>query len=315
MTEESRHSDKEETDYQHIFDQFPAEEQDRIRKIWDASERAGSRQPDIPRAEVEHVLSEVHKRIAVNDHDSSETVISNNWRWLLAAAVLLVAFGIGFLFVPQTVTAPRGEITSVTLPDGSTIELNSGTEIQYNRLYSFLNRTVHLDGEAFFSVRSRSLPFVVKGNDSEIKVTGTKFNIRSWSSDPKTETEVAVSEGAVQFYPEGQEQLSVTVTKGQLSSWTTDLGKPQSPQTVSVDQVLDWRKRELVFNEKSLLYIFRELERRFDVDIRLESEEMKDEILTTFYSDPQDIEAILQDICRVKGLRYAKTADGYRIFK
>ncbi|MDZ7682814.1 MAG: hypothetical protein U5J63_14135 [Fodinibius sp.] len=42
---------------------------------------------------------------------------------------------------------------------------------------------------------------------------------------------------------------------------------------------------------------------------------MADETLTTYYNNPKDVELILKDICRVKGLRFSESADGYRVYK
>jgi hypothetical protein len=61
--------------------------------------------------------------------------------------------------------------------------------------------------------------------------------------------------------------------------------------------------------------IFNELERRFDIRILLSSKEIASETLTTYYAKPKHVESIIKDICRVKGLRYAKTANGYRVYR
>lgn len=316
MTDKTENNENKNPDRGNIFKQFPDGERDRIKEIWEKSGRLAEQRSEIPTDEVEYALSEVHKRIDANGSSlNTENNYRNKWRWMLAAAIVIIAIGTGILFVPQTVNAPYGDMVSVTLPDGSTVELNSGSELQYNRLFAFWNRDISLDGEAFFAVQDEEMPFTVDANGSEVRVTGTKFNVRSWDDDPGAETEVTVSEGTVEFYPEGESDKSVKIYPGQLSRWALEMETPTKPEPVSIDRMLAWRENDLVFNNKSLQVIFRELERRFDLEIDLQAAGFAHETLTTYYAKPKNVESILEDICRVKGLRYAETANGYRIYK
>jgi len=296
-------------------------------EIWELAGRSRPVSPDLTGQEVEQALSEVHRRISINKKKDRRSKArhpaekigkrrsSSHWRWWAAAAVILLVFGAGLLLTPQTVTAPRGEMVSVTLPDGSFVELNSGSRIEYNRFFAYTNRTIELEGEAFFRVEQEDHPFVVNANQSVVKVTGTQFNVRSWSGELWKETEVTVAEGAVDFYPLNLPEQFVTVHGGELSRWTAEMDRPTAPEDVSIDKILGWRERKLVFNEKPLLVIFKELERRFDVSIQLYDTSMASETLTAFYARPENVESVIKDICRVKGLRYAATSNGYSVYR
>ncbi len=294
-----------------LFDQFPDEQKDLIKKLWEKSFRAKPVFSKITEKETEQALGKVHDRIGKKPSTTSNTQI---WKWVATAAMILIIFGAGLLLIHKTVTVPYGETATVELPDGSTVDLNSGSEIQYNQLYSFTNRKIYLDGEAFFSVETGDVPFLVTANHATVKVTGTKFNVRAWSEEPGTKTEVVVSEGTVQFYNLENPDSSVTIKSGQLSLVSSDLAVPTVPEPVAIDRVVGWRNNKLIFNDKTLGVIFSELERRFDVKIELQTDKAADESLTTYYAEPKDIETILEDICRVKGLRYARTANGYRVY-
>jgi ferric-dicitrate binding protein FerR (iron transport regulator) len=316
MTDRNGHNNGVQPDFEKIAVQFPLQEREHVKRIWKKCARAKVKQTDITHDEVESALTEVHKRIERKQEIESDSPTRiYNWRWILAAATVLLVFGAGLFFVPKTVNAPYGEIANVTLPDGSEVELNSGSEIHYNRLFSLSNRKVSLNGEAFFSVQKGSLPFEVSANGSTVRVTGTKFNVRSWREDPGKETEVSVVEGSVRFYPENNLNRSVTIQPGQLSRLTTAIEKPTAPDSVSIDRIVAWRDHKFVFNEKPLIVVFRELERRFDMEIDLEAETMRNETVTTFYASAKSVETILKDICRVKGLSYAETANGYRVYR
>lgn len=306
---ESEHNDREPGGRNNLFERFPTEERDRVRQVWALSAEAATERPDIDMSdrEIDEALTGVHSRLGFLDFPV--------WRWAAAAAITLLIAVLAALIIPHSVTAPYGEMTTVTLSDGSTVELNSGSELQYSRLFAFSNRSVTLDGEAFFSVRQGEHPFVVNANGSTVRVTGTKFNIRSWSTDPGAETEVAVTEGTVSFYPSGLPENLVTISTGRLSRLTVEMNQPSTPEPVTLDRITGWRTDELIFNKRSLPVIFRELERRFDVTIRLEIEGLEDETLTTYYAKKPTPETVLKDICRVKGLRFAETANGYRVYK
>ncbi|MGD8427485.1 MAG: FecR domain-containing protein [Balneolaceae bacterium] len=308
MTDHSGHNDKKNISF---FDQFASEEKEEIRDIWEKSGRITVDTPAITEDEIENALSEVHKSIDQKQKSSSKS----RWKWLAAAAVALVIAGSGWFLYPQTVRAPRGKITTVELPDGSNVELNSGAEIRYNRLFSVTNRDIQLDGEAFFSVKKGDHRFIVSTHNTKVEVTGTKFNVRSWSDEPAGRTEVTVSEGAVHFYPDKKPGRTVIIHPGQLSAFSTGMQNPTKPKTVPVNRFLGWRQQKLIFNDRSLPVIFHELERRYDTTIRLEARLATHETLTAYYAEPKSIESVLKDICRVKGLRFSKTANGYRVYE
>lgn len=317
MTDSTGHNNNKRTPGQDdLFDHFPPQEKDLAQQIWEKSPHAAPEFSPITENETERALTNVHYRIANPRRKSTgkQNHASTGWKWIAAAAAVLLILGTGWLFTPKTVTAPYGEITSIDLPDGSTVDLNSGSQIQYNRLFSFANRTVTLEGEAFFDVESGERPFIVNTHNSTVRVTGTKFNVRSWSEEPGQETEVTVSEGRVQFYPTADPDSLVTISPGQLSRFTTELDKPTPPASVAIDRFLGWRNNKFIFNDKTLGVILRELERRFDVNIELQEKNAVDETLTTYYANPKGVESILKDICRVKGLHYAKTANGFRVY-
>jgi transmembrane sensor len=105
------------------------------------------------------------------------------------------------------------------------------------------------------------------------------------------------------------------LSPGKMSSWNKYMIDPADTMSVSADRILGWRNNLLHFDDKPLAVILNELERRFDVRIDLEAQEMRYETLTTYYTEQRNLETVLNDISLVKGLRFAKTANGYRIYR
>jgi transmembrane sensor len=125
---------------------------------------------------------------------------------LLASALcLLVIAGILFFthpgpatpaagYTPQAsgtaseVFTRNGSRTNLVLPDSTQVWLNAGSRITYDKNYGVTTREVTLTGEAFFDVaRNAGRPFVIHTARIDIKVLGTRFNVKSYPSDRTTE--------------------------------------------------------------------------------------------------------------------------------
>ena len=91
-----------------------------------------------------------------------------NWQRILsyaavffATALLSTVFNYYFLNknasagseVFASINSPRGQITSLTLFDGTTVWLNSGSTLKYSNQFGISNRAVQLEGEALFEVK------------------------------------------------------------------------------------------------------------------------------------------------------------------
>ncbi|HVG40538.1 MAG TPA: FecR family protein, partial [Chitinophagaceae bacterium] len=140
--------------------------------------------------------------------DTTTSLINNKNKyskfWYRVAALVIITFGIGLLvynFLPKGETvklmAVRSSdaVLSDTLPDQSVVTLNKHSQITYNSVFENDNRTVTLNGEAFFNVTpDKKKPFIIHVNDITVKVVGTSFNIRTKG----TVTEVIVETGIVQ---------------------------------------------------------------------------------------------------------------------
>lgn len=317
MENRNKHT-QHDSNLEEILNQFSMEERTDIEEVWKQSKQAQNQKVDVSDHEVEEALENVHFRMKVEDRSGKTGTnisgfILSNARYLVAAVALIV-LGFGFLMVPKTITVPNAEIATIELPDGSTVELNSGSTLRYNRLFAFTNRDITLNGEAYFSVEKGNETFIVEANGSATEVTGTQFNVRSWTDDPAGETTVTVTEGNVKFYPADDSSKMVSLQAGQSSQLSSEMSSPAAPKTSS-DENLAWRENRLVFQESPLIVILQDLERSFDVEIEVDTDGMDYETLTAYYNQPISIETVLEDICTVKGLRYTKTNNGYRIFK
>lgn len=118
--------------------------------------------------------------------------------WSRVAAVLIIPILFALIYMVadrfveqdyskisyQKISAPYGTRIQMNLPDGSIVWLNSGGELKYPTKFKAGERSVYLNGEAFFEVRSdKKNPFIVYTEDMEVKATGTAFNVEGYSND------------------------------------------------------------------------------------------------------------------------------------
>lgn len=233
----------------------------------------------------------------------------------LATLVVLIGIGLAFWLWPHTVHVPPGETELVALADGSVVELSAGSTLEYRSFWGRDERAVTLHGEAFFDVaEARNRPFIVETFNARVTVTGTRFNVRAWSDDPARETAVTLASGHVNVAP----RADTTDTTAPLALSPGETSRVMADTTVtstalSLDQALAWRSGGLAFVDRPLGSVLHALERRYDLSIRLADSDLADRPLTYLNPNPPSGEAALSDICHTLGLRYERTADGYRV--
>jgi len=104
----------------------------------------------------------------------------------------------------RTLSTPRGMDLKVMLPDGSEIWLNAESSLSFPESFD-KERRVNLSGEAYFKIaRDTKRPFTVTTERMNVKVLGTEFNFRSYSTERpqvslvKGSVEVLSNKGAVE---------------------------------------------------------------------------------------------------------------------
>src|SRR4030042_4196381 len=112
--------------------------------------------------------------------------------------------------VYNEVFVPLGARSQVTLSDGTKVWLNAGSKLKYPMNFSEASREVNLEGEAYFDVvRMKDKLFIVKTSDINIKVYGTKFNVKSYPEENIIQTTLV--EGSLSVEPlwnrEGKEPV------------------------------------------------------------------------------------------------------------
>ncbi len=205
--------------------------------------------------------------------------IGRTWlseRYLRYAAVILLVILLPFIWqYLKTIMTPeinwirvqvsRGQQKQMTLPDGSRIRLDAGTELSYAE--NFRNqRRIKLSGEAFFEVHPNpDRPFSVQAGTGEIRVLGTSFNIRAWKREEAVE--VVVREGRVSFARVNMETDTappVIILANQFSRLNRK-SPPSMPKDVDISRYLGWIDQDQVFDRIRLSELLFQIERWYDI--------------------------------------------------
>ena len=195
----------------------------------------------------------------------------------------------------------KGEKSYLQLPDGTKVWLNSCTTLEYAENYGHSNRSIYLDGEAYFEVaKNKDLPFVVKANGIDVKAIGTAFNVSAYMEDSQLTTTLFNGKVAVQPTLTKQEVL---LEPNQVAVYDKSRNKIE---VVPYDKKLfaQWRGGFLSFKMMYLQDITKLLERNYNVVFRYENQGIKKLRFSGSFRNNEDLSEILNVIKTNTGIRY-----------
>ena len=213
------------------------------------------------------------------------------------AAVVLICFGLSFLYLYNT-TPGFGKLSKVQtaeskdkveLADGSQIQLNVNSKLIYPNHFGDNKRLVKLKGEAFFNIkRDTSKPFIIESGKTLIKVLGTSFNIRNIAGN---QTLVSVNTGVVSFKVKNNGQ-EIILKKGQVGLFKdnqlTLLNKPNR----NCDS---WRTGSLSFKNTPFIQVLEDIERLYKVKFKNENKKLENLKLTIDFNN-YDLDKVLKQL-------------------
>lgn len=164
---------------------------------------------------------------------------------------------------------PNGKKSIITLPDGSTVWLNSGSKLSYPSKFAENERIIQLDGQAFFDVKKDSLkPFRVNSSGLVTTALGTSFDINSYN-DFNDDISISLVTGKIVVKNESLKSNDVVLPGEQLVYSV----KKQRSRIKMFDskEVLSWKERRLYFKNASLQEVMVRLERWYGVKVSLKN--------------------------------------------
>ncbi len=240
------------------------------------------------------------------------------WMKYAAAVFIVVSLSLNlYWFVGQQNTAiswveystKNGEIKQITLPDGSTVTLNSESILLCQSKFGKNARNIFLMGEAFFHVtKNPEAPFSVNTSEMTVRVLGTSFNVSSYANDPIVST--SLEEGKVQIFTK-EKPSNPIVLKPQDEAL---LERANGEITVNNQQKLiaPWREGRLRFHNNELLMITHQLERKFDCEF-IFIDEAAESLRFTGDFENETLDEILELLNKAHSFKLKKSGKRYSI--
>lgn len=234
---------------------------ERIRDIWDLhGQKAEQYQPE---------MNVAWQRIEGAIEDRPPV-----WHWVYrVAAGLVLMMGIAYFMINRQNETSTSRLVQhiadtsskvVSLPDGSIITLNQGSQITLDADFDQSIRHIQLAGEAFFEVaRDENRPFIIETSRSKTQVLGTSFSI----SESDRSTTLTVVSGKVSFSSKSDE--SVILTKGDQGTLSSS-GQLTKNNNTDLN-FLSWKTGNLVFENASVKSVLTDLEQHYNVRFQSES--------------------------------------------
>jgi len=231
-----------------------------------------------------------------------------------AAVILMTALISGFAYyitgkartaglARNEITVPYGSRIRITLADSSEVWLNSGSRLSYPDRFAKRNREVFLEGEAFFDIRKNPRqPFYVKTSDIDIKVLGTRFNVKSYPEEDIIETTLVSGQLMIEtqrtdvagikkaiLNPNQKAYYSKKVRRLKLER--KEYMQDQKPVTAITSKLVNikdmerinqvsietsWKDNRLIFRDEPLRSLAKKLERWYNVEITIKDSELGD---------------------------------------
>lgn len=260
------------------------------------------------------------------DADENVRTVSFLYRhkYMVAAAALLTIFIAAFLVFSntnqqeemtanvspaqvkqQTVVTQYGTNKNFKLPDGSVVWLNAGSKLDYTNVSGTGTREVYLTGEAFFDVvKNPERPFIIHTSSIDVKVLGTKFNVKAYPNDKTVETSLV--QGSVEVFVKNRpgekyllkpnqklvllnEQEEDEIGKKTVINKNTNLAiiaikhlTYSKNDTLSIET--SWIRNKLEFKDETFAEIAKKMERWYDVTITFKTRELETEELNGDFS-------------------------------
>lgn len=190
------------------------------------------------------------------------------WQRAAAVALVVVVAGVGWVRGPDVLLrmqadyiTDKGEVRTVHLADGSTVELDSASAIRLE--YDGVQRRISLiQGSAIFDVApmvgEETRPFVVQSAGGQTRALGTRFVVER---EADRQAWVGVLQHSVAVTLQASPQKGSTdrlLKEGQAARYSAQEGIVSLDQ-FDVERATSWRRGVLIFDRQPLAKVIEQL--------------------------------------------------------
>jgi len=284
---------------------------EQIRDTWNSIELENELDEKKVQSDLRSMIGRIEVKTEGTKIFKSKTrTLSSNWLYKAAAVFILGFAASWFVFqgpklnekkktVYNDIETPKGSSTIINLPDGSKIWLNAGSKLRYPQNFDKNERSVFLEGEAFFEVsKDKDRKFLVKTSELTVKVFGTKFNVKSYPDESAVETtlvegSISIQKNSMTGEAFGKEikmepNQRIVLYKAQKKSVPTESRQAKKIENVperkaklvlskriDTKRFTSWKDGKLIIKSEPMMKLAVTLERKYNVRIHFEDEKIK----------------------------------------
>lgn len=167
-------------------------------------------------------------------------------------------------------TTHSGVKGKVVLPDGSTVWLNSCSNLKCPAKFDSTSRVVELTGEGYFKVRHNpGWPLYVKTSKGiVVKVTGTEFNLSTYEDD--NALKLTLVSGSVTLVRESDNHVFY-IKQNEEIIIPDDDGDSDIKNLANLRLNTSWKEGYLVFENTPMTEVIKKIERWYGVSITIDN--------------------------------------------
>ncbi|WP_346320612.1 FecR domain-containing protein [Chitinophaga sp. YIM B06452] len=221
----------------------------------------------------------------------------------------------------------RGTRSHIKLADGTTVWLNSDSELKYPMRFKGATREVYLRGEAFFDVaKDASKPFIVHTETMHVNVLGTSFNIKAYPEDSASEATLITGEVMVELKNSPEKKIRLRPAEKLVVPNKPDSLREASAGAAPVimkptyflkadSAIIEtaWVDNRLIFQDESFDRLASRMERWYNVTIHFENASIQHLRFTGIFGKEQ-LEQALRALQLTEHFNYRITDDTVIIY-
>ena len=197
-----------------------------------------------------------------------------------------------------------GVVSMFNLPDGSRVWLNSASSLKYPSDFVADSREVELEGQGYFEVtHDASQPFIVHaGQEYEVEVLGTTFNVAAYADDDLIETTLVEGSVSVHVQSIGGQELSRRIKPNEKATFTKTTRK-LDVEAVNTDHETAWKNGEILFRNHPMSQVLKVLSRHYHVKFMVKDSVVLNSIITAKFKNEQ-LPQVMEYLRLASGIKY-----------
>lgn len=273
---------------------------------------------------IDQKLSEnYHQQFLKNFRQKVQKPPQSKYRALhwAAAAAILTCIGIcsalllnngrldnsAYVIITNTNRAPK----IITLPDSSTVWLNTASTIRYKKDFNLQYRRVQLAGEAYFNINgNENNPFIVRTRDIDISVLGTQFNVEAYAAEELTR--VALSQGKVKVQSLKDKNVNTLLKPGYAASCSNE-GQTININAVNISQIMSWKQDAFGVNDIAFKDAVGRLCSHYGYTVKWQTTDNINKHINVLFENT-DFETVLKNLCYITRKQYRITDNQVTIY-